>query len=162
MRGFVFFLIAICLLGCYSVDKPKKPDNLISQDKMVDIMYDVFILNSAKGANKAKLEDQGIFPQDYVFKKHNIDSLQFALSNEYYGFYVEDYEAIIGRVEERINRNKDKYQKLIDDEEKDKQRKRDSIKTLSDSIKIENKKKIEAIKQLERVDYKNYPDESSK
>lgn len=162
MRRVVFFLIAICLLGCYSVDKPKKPDNLISKDKMVDIMYDVFILNAAKGANKIKLEEHGVFPQDYVFKKHNIDSLQFALSNEYYGFYVEDYESIIARVEDRITRNKGKYQKLIDDEETDKRRKRDSIKALSDSLKIENKKKLEATKELERVDYKNYPDESSK
>lgn len=162
MRFFIIFIIALCVLGCYSVNKPKKPDNLISKDKMAEILYDVFILNAAKGANKIKLEDNGIFPKDYVYEKYNIDSLQFAQSNEYYGFLVEDYEQIIGKVEERITNEKVKYQNLIDREEKDKQRKRDSIKSLSDSIRMNIKNKNETKKELERVDYKNYPDTSSK
>lgn len=158
MIRLVIVLIAFCILGCHSTGKPKKPKNLIPKDEMANIMYDVFVLNAAKGANKTKLEDNGIFPQDYVFKKYNIDSLQFVQSNEYYGYYVEEYESIILQVEDRINRDKEKYQKLIDQEELDKKRRRDSIKSLSDSLRT---KKDTKKKPLERVDYKNYPDEES-
>lgn len=159
MRSFVIVLLALGLLGCHSADQPKKPENLIPKDKMVDIMYDVFILNAAKGANKTKLENNGVFPQDYVFEKYTIDSLQFAQSNEYYGSNIDDYEAIILKVEQRIKDDKDKYQKLLDEEELAKKKKRDSIRSLSDSLRT---KKDTKKKPLERVDHKNYPDKSSK
>ncbi|OUR98304.1 hypothetical protein A9Q86_14735 [Flavobacteriales bacterium 33_180_T64] len=136
MRSFVILLIVISFIGCNSFNKPEKPENLISKDKMVDIMYEVFILNAAKGANKSKLENKGIYPQDYIFEKYKIDSLQFAMSNEYYGFYVEDYESIIGEVEKRIEKDKDKYQELIDEAAKERTRKKDSIKQLSDSLRV--------------------------
>ena len=136
MKRILIFLIAVSAIGCNYVDKPEKPENLISQDKMADILYDVFILSSAKGTSKGLLEDNGIYPENYVFEKHKIDSLQFALSNEYYGFNVEEYEAIIARVEERFNNDKIKFQANIDKDIADKQRQKDSIKKLNDSLKI--------------------------
>jgi hypothetical protein len=136
MRRILIFLIAVSIIGCNYVDKPEKPENLISQDKMADILYDVFILASAKGTSKGLLEDNGIYPEDYVFEKHKIDSLQFALSNEYYGFNVEEYEAIIARVEERFNNDKIKFQAKIDKEAEEKVRQKDSMKKLGDSLKI--------------------------
>ena len=36
-------------------------------------MYDAFILNSAKGVNKRVLEKNGVFPEEYIFEKYNID-----------------------------------------------------------------------------------------
>lgn len=157
MRTFVILFILMSFIGCNSIDKPEKPENLISKDKMADIMYDVFILNAAKGASKSVLENKGIYPEDFVFKKYKIDSLQFAKSNEYYGFYVEEYESILAKVEQRIETDKLKYQKQIDDEEKQKQEKKDSIKKLSNSLKI---KKKDTTKILKRLDYKDYPDDS--
>lgn len=134
MRSFVILLIVSSFIGCNSFSKPKKPDNLIPKDKMAEIMYEVFVLNAAKGANKSKLENKGIYPQDYIFEKYKVDSLQFASSNEYYGFYVEDYESIISEVEKRIETDKKKYQNLIDKAAKERTRKKDSIKKLSDSL----------------------------
>nr|WP_321232451.1 DUF4296 domain-containing protein [uncultured Psychroserpens sp.] len=157
MKRYVIFLVIILFFGCYSSNKPKKPNNLIPKAKMADILYDVFILNAAKGSNKSILEKQGIYPESYVFEKYNIDSLQFALSNEYYGFYVEDYESIIESVKRRIDKDKVTYKALAEKEEKDKQRKRDSIRELSDSTKVKAVKK--PIKKKERVDYKSYADE---
>ena len=57
MKRVLIFLIAVSIIGCNYEDKPKKPEDLISQDKMVDILYDVFILTSAKGTSKGLLED---------------------------------------------------------------------------------------------------------
>jgi len=127
MKRFIVFLVIMSFLGCYS-DKPKKPDNLIPKDKMADILYDVFILTSAKGTHKTTLENKGIYPEDYVFEKYNIDSLQFALSNDYYVYYGEEYEFIMSRVETRIKKDKDKYQKLVEEEGERQLKKKDSIK----------------------------------
>nr|WP_321248180.1 DUF4296 domain-containing protein [uncultured Psychroserpens sp.] len=143
MKRVLIFLIAVSIIGCNYEDKPKKPEDLISQDKMVDILYDVFILTSAKGTSKGLLEDNGIYPENYVFEKHKIDSLQFALSNEYYGFNVDEYESIIARVEERFIKDKAKFQAKIDKELEDKQRKKDSIKKLSETMEIDTTKKLQ-------------------
>lgn len=159
MKFVVFLIVVLSLLGCHSSGKPDKPDHLISKDKMVDILFDVYILNASKGANKTILETKGVYPENYIFDKYNIDSLQFALSNDYYGFYVLDYESIINRVEKRINDNKEIYKLLAEKEQKEKQRRRDSLRDLTDSIRHQRLKKPETKK--ERVDYKSYKDESS-
>lgn len=149
MRKLLILLILVSIFSCNSFDKPKKPENLISQDKMVDVLYDVFILTSAKGTSKGILEDHGIYPENYVFEKHKIDSLQFALSNEYYGFHVEDYESILARVEDRFNKDKAKFEADIAAEGKEKKRKKDSIKKLSDSI---NKISTKLLKESKKPD----------
>nr|WP_321221805.1 DUF4296 domain-containing protein [uncultured Psychroserpens sp.] len=146
MRHLVIYLLILLTFGCGKDAKPEKPDDLISKDKMVDVLYDTFVLNTAKGTSKSILENHGIYPENYIFKKHNIDSLQFALSNEYYGFHVEEYESIIARVEDRFNNDKDRFQTKIDMDVKEVQRKKDSIKRLSDSIKTYKSRKIQEAK----------------
>jgi hypothetical protein len=151
MKQIIVLLMTLSLIACNSIDKPKEPENLISKDKMVDILYDVFVINAAKGTSKGILEDNGIYPEDYVFKKHQIDSLQFALSNEYYGFHMEEYESIIARVEERFNTDKDRFQARIDKDKEDKQRKKDSIKKLSDTLKIIKSRKFPTSKKPDSI-----------
>lgn len=153
MKKIVFIVMALVIVSCDRTEKPPVPDNLISKDKMVEVLYDVYILNAAKGSTKSVLEKNGIFPEDFVFEKHNIDSLQFAKSNEYYGFYVEEYESILSRLEQKVSTNREKYQSLIDQKAKDKKRKQDSLKKLADTLTV--KKKPKASK---RLDYKDYPE----
>ncbi|TXE19404.1 DUF4296 domain-containing protein [Psychroserpens burtonensis] len=157
MRQVFIFLMTILVFSCNSAKKPKKPDDLISKDKMVDILYEVLIINAAKGTSKTILENQGVHPEDYIFKKYRIDSLQFVSSNEYYGFDVEEYESIIIRVEDRIIKTKDEFQTKIDKDTEEKQRKKDSIKQLVDTLKV---KKIRKLDETKKLDYKNYPDSS--
>ena len=85
-RFLIFFSIAILISACYGNKKPKKPENLISKKDMVNILIDIRIMASASGKNRQKLDELGIHQDDYIYKKHNIDSLQFALSNNYYAF----------------------------------------------------------------------------
>lgn len=116
MRILVFIMYIILFVGCNSVNQPKKPDNLISKDKMSEIIYDVYIMNSAKGINKTLLENNGILPQEFIYKKHSIDSLQFANSNDYYAFDTEVYEGIINKVKEKIESEKVKYEAINEEE----------------------------------------------
>lgn len=118
MRYLAIILFGILILGCGGSDKPTKPDNLISQDKMSDILFDVFILNAAKGINKRVLENNGVQPQEYVYKKYNIDSLQFALSNNYYAYDTKVYEGIMDKVKQKITAEKKLNDSISEKEEK--------------------------------------------
>lgn len=148
----------VSILGCSSSKKPEKPDNLIPKEKMASILYDVFILNAAKGSSKIVLENNGVYPENYVFEKYGIDSLQFAQSNNYYGFFVEEYEAIIADVDQRININRELYKKLVEAEDKRKKREKDSINKLNDSMKIKNPPAKKPSRK--RVPHKEYPESS--
>lgn len=127
-----FFLCALAVLilsSCYDVERPKKPNNLLSQDQMVAVITDMAILSSAKGVNKKRIEENGIIPDQYIYKKNNIDSISFAESNLYYAFDIETYNSIYDRVKDTLNKKKDVLEK-IEDREKVEKNRQDSIKRI--------------------------------
>ena len=142
MKQLKYFLLIVLIISCKnnSIDKPKKPDNLIPKDSMVEILYDISLVSSAKGVNKKLLENKGIVPEDYIFKKHNIDSLQFALSNEYYAFNLDAYEDIYNSVKLKLEKDKKHFQTIVFVEQKEKDS-LNKIKRELDSLKIIEKKK---------------------
>ncbi|MGM5469385.1 DUF4296 domain-containing protein [Flavobacteriaceae bacterium LMO-SS05] len=125
------FCILICVLfSCNTIEKPKKPDGLISKEKMVDILYDVYLLNSAKGVNKKLLELNGVLPEQYVFEKYNIDSTLFADSNNYYAYDTKAYESILNNIKEKIDSKKKEYEALEKVEEAVRKKKLDSLRAI--------------------------------
>ena len=112
-----FLILLLLLSSCYKVKKPNKPENLISEDNMVNILVDMAIMSSAKGVNKSNIEKNGIIPDAYIYKKNNIDSTTFANSNAYYAFDIKKYDAIYLRVKDSLTILREKY-KAIDKEEK--------------------------------------------
>ena len=137
----LIFILGLCV-ACNRIEKPKKPENLIAKNKMVDILFDVFIFNAAKGADKRKLESNNVTPTVYIYEKYQIDSLQFVKSNEYYAYDIKAYESMINKVEERIKTKKAKYQKEIDLKEEQKKKRLDSIKKIGDTLKTEKKPRV--------------------
>jgi hypothetical protein len=134
MKYLILLLILGLGLGCAEDISPKKPDNLIAKEQMVNVLYDIAILNAAKGTLKNVLEEEGIYPQKYLFEKHKIDSLQFAQSNDYYSYDVSTYEEIIDQVNAKIEAQRKIYEEKVDKEAKRQQRKKDSIRELSDRV----------------------------
>ncbi|TXD82558.1 DUF4296 domain-containing protein [Subsaximicrobium wynnwilliamsii] len=134
MKYLMLLLILGLGMGCAKDIRPKKPDNLIAKEQMVNVLYDIAILNAAKGALKNVLEEEGIYPQKYLFEKHKIDSLQFAQSNDYYSYDVSTYEEIIDQVNAKIEAQRKIYEDKVDKEAKRQQRKKDSIRKLSDRV----------------------------
>ena len=148
----IIVFLCVLIVDCDGKDKPKKPSNLISKNKMEHILYDLYVINAAKGVNRRILEDNGFIPETYVLTKHNIDSAQFVDSNAYYAFDTDTYEDIVENVKDRIEKQKEEFEELEkiegqaakrrrDSLEKIKQRKKDSVKKLNtvkgqDSIKI--------------------------
>ena len=135
-----FLVLFLTLSSCYNVQKPNKPDNLISEDAMVNVLVDMAIMSSAKGVNKSKIEDSGIVPDEYIYKKNNIDSLSFSESNAYYAYDIKKYDAIYQRVKDSLMVVRDKY-KAIDVKEKKEKEVKDSIKRAK--VNIEKRKNNE-------------------
>lgn len=126
-RLLTYFTLVLIATACFKYDKPKKPKNLIAKEKMVNIIMDVRLLSSANGANKTILEKNNLQAEAYIYKKYNIDSLQFVLSNNYYAYFVDDYNAIYEKVKDSFEVLKTKYADLEKQEEQEKKY-RDSIK----------------------------------
>ena len=102
-------IIILCLVfSCNNTlnQNNKPPENLISKEKMVDIIYDMTLINVAKGVNKSILENNGIIPEQYLFNKHSIDSILFAKSNEYYSYDLKTYQTIYDNVKIKLEKNK--------------------------------------------------------
>ena len=108
-KSIILFLCALSLLGCNN-SVVEKPDNLIDKDEMVDIIYDLSLLEGIRSSNYNSLKERGINPAKYVYKKYNIDSLQFAKSDRYYASDIEVYAKIYEKVTARLENEK----KLVD------------------------------------------------
>jgi hypothetical protein len=137
-----YILLIALIISCKNnnIERPKKPNNLISKDKMIEIIYDISIINSAKGVNKKLIENKGISPEDYIYKRHNIDSLQFALSNEYYAFNLKTYEAIYNSVKEKLEKDKKHFQAIIKAEQK-----------IKDSINKVKRKERDSLRKTQKI-----------
>lgn len=142
--------VLISISSCYKYNKPEKPNNLISKDKMVNILIDLRVLNAITGSDKKKLDSVHIKNEAYVYMKYSIDSTQFANSNAYYTSDVSEYESIYSKVKDSLNKLKDSYDAILEAERKEKKRKKDSIKRL--------KKKKEAEKKKDTIRTSKFPD----
>ena len=127
-RLITILFVSVAFLGCEPNLKPEKPENLISREKMVDVLHDMFIVSSAKGISRIKLEKNGLNPELYILKKYDIDNLQFAKSNDYYAYDVEAYKAIIDKIKERLNTEKEKFVAIDKEEQEERTRIKDSLK----------------------------------
>ncbi|WP_417238497.1 DUF4296 domain-containing protein [Bizionia sp.] len=138
----IYILLAAFVVNCTQFGKPKKPENLIAKKAMVAILVDLSLLSSAKGINKRTLEHNGISPEDYVYKTHQIDSLQFLNSNKYYSYNTKEYEAILKSVEDSLNKLKEKYKQVIEESnaQKPELKSLDPKQTSRDSVRRKSRK----------------------
>ena len=143
---FCILALFVLVFSCEKKDRPPKPDNLISKDKMESILYDMYIINAAKGVNRKLLEDKGIVPESYILNKHQIDSTQFAQSNAYYAFDPDLYKTMVEKVKARLEIDKKTFEDLEKKAGKEAKRRRDSISRINekrrDSIKKALKKEV--------------------
>ena len=98
------FAILMLLASCVN-SIVEKPDNLIDDDVMVDIFYDLAILDATKNSSY----ENGVSKfeaNDFIFKKYKIDSLQFVKSNKYWASDVAKYKRLFKTVRDRINDKK--------------------------------------------------------
>lgn len=98
-------IVLCCALSVFSCGKTsvEKPNNLIAKDKMVDILYDISLLEAIKAQNlKGGINKKRA--NEYIYKKYKIDSVQFAKSNKYYATDLNEYKKMYDKVKEKLNK----------------------------------------------------------
>lgn len=115
MSLFVFIILA---MSCQNVERTEKPDDLIPEKKMVDILTELSLLHAARNYNKNLLEETGLNPTTHLWNKYDIDSLQFVRSSDYYSENYKQYEKIYDQVKERLEVLKVTYDSIREEEER--------------------------------------------
>ena len=155
-KGLYLLIFILVFSACQKVEKTKKPDDLIAEDKMVEVLTEIAIMTSARNFNKRKFETTGIKPQDYINKKFGIDSLQFVQSNAYYAENYIEYENIYLQVKENLQKMKGRLDSIREVERKINDSilaaeknldslQRDSLRVKSDSLKLEQDRKLDSL-----------------
>ncbi len=124
------------LVSCQDINRTSKPDDLIPEEKMVDVLTELSLLHGARSYNKTLMEEKGIDPYPYLVEKFGIDSTQLAQSNEYYAQNYKQYQRIYDRVKMRLEALVEEYDSIRENE----QMRRDSLTKIprNDSISREN------------------------
>lgn len=137
MKKAILFIFCAVLISC-GEKVVKEPEQLISKEKMADILYDLAILTAAKNTSTDILVQNKIETMEYLYTKYGIDSVQFVENNLYYASIPSDYVSIYTEVDSRL----ESVQKKMDDVRK---RKADSIREARDKAK---EQKIKPSKDL--------------
>jgi hypothetical protein len=117
MKKIVPFLAILTFFGCKD-DLVKKPKHFIERAQMVNIMYDLSLLEAVKYQNPAVLDSNQIRPKQFIYKKYKIDSLQLAQNNLYYASDYKAYKIMFDEVVKRVELNKKKAKTKIKQDEK--------------------------------------------
>jgi len=118
MKNFVFIILVLFLAVSCKNDLVKEPKRLIEKEKMIDIMYDLSILDAIKYNNPLSLDSLDGSPKAFILKKYKVDSLQFAQSNMYYASDYENYKDMFDQISKRLEKNQKKADSLLKIEEK--------------------------------------------
>lgn len=116
-KYFLLVVLALLVVACKK-EAIQKPDNLIPQDKMKKIIYDITLLQAIRGVNQAALDSNRVDAVTYIYKKYKVDSLQFAKSDQYYATKdIKEYEKMYQDISTSIVNAKVKADSLAKKEE---------------------------------------------
>ena len=101
-----YLLISIFIIGCST----NAPENLISEEKMESIIFDIMILN-ASSIYDLKI-DNNMISDELIFRKYNIDSVQFYDSELYYSRNPRIHLNIYSNVKRRIQKSIDSIKNI--------------------------------------------------
>ena len=106
MKNYTMISLILLLFNCQINDKNTDQYDIISEKKMIDIIYDMALINVSKGINKRILENNGMKPQPYILKKYKIDSMLFVRSNNFYAKDLDKYLYIYDQVLKKLEKNR--------------------------------------------------------
>ena len=135
MKNFVIIILVLFLSVSCKKELVKAPKKLIERGKMIDIMYDLSLLEAMKYQNALSLDSIETNPTKFILKKYKVDSLQFAQNNMYYASDYENYKDMFDEIGKRLAKNQRATDSIVKIEEKKEAKKnKNKAKTSKDSI----------------------------
>lgn len=123
-------LVLLMLSSCAQVEEVP-PENLIGEEKMADLIFELAVLDAAKGFVPRDKKERIDLDADSFYQFHEIDSAQFTSSNAYYAKQPKAYLRIVSMAktkfeefEKNMEESKSKLLKTDSIDTKPKQRKR--------------------------------------
>lgn len=142
MKKILPFLIVLAIFTSCKKELAKKPDRLIEKDKMVDIIYDLTLLGAMRNQNAVLLDSFKNNSNQYIYKKHKIDSIQFVQSNIYYAADFKEYKKMYDQVKLRLDKDKSLAEAII------KAEKKKAVLLEKKNKKLKETKKADSIKRV--------------
>ena len=125
------FSLFIILWSCAQVEEVP-PENLIGEETMADLIFELAVLDAAKGFIPKDQKDRIVLNADSFYQFHEIDSAQFTISNAYYAKHPKAYLRIVSMAKTKL----EKFNKNIEDNENE------MLKTNSIDIKPKQRKNL--------------------
>jgi hypothetical protein len=145
MKKIVVLVVLLVFVSCKE-EVVKKPNRLIEKDVMVNIMYDLSLLEAIKYQSPTTLDSNKISPKQYIYKKYKVDSLQFAQSNVYYASDYEEYKNMFEQMTKRLDQKKLAVEAFIKAEKKKKKeakKAKSALNKKTDSLELNRRKKLD-------------------
>ena len=124
-------LMLLLLLSCVNVEEAP-PENLIGEEKMADLIFELAVLDAAKGFVPKDQKERIELDADSFYMFHEIDSAQFTISNAYYAKHPKAYLRIVSMAKTKL----EIFNKNIEDNENE------MLKTNSIDIKPKQRKNL--------------------
>lgn len=109
MKQLLVMLLGVLIISCSNNPVPK-PDNLLSEEVMKDILFDVAILQAAESTVGYKLTQNNIKLTPFIYKKYKIDSLTYYQNQKYYAADLKKYKKMYREILERLDKEEAQYQ----------------------------------------------------
>lgn len=102
----LFLGLLFIVLSCNN-NGVEKPDNLLDEDQMVEIIYDLSLLDAVRSQN---IGVPNLTPtaNQLLKDKYKIDSLTFAKNTKYYASDIEKYKKIYEKVKSKLDKENEK------------------------------------------------------
>ena len=111
MKKLAVFIIL--LLGFACEDGVEKPERLLSEGEMENIIYDLWILQTMSSTNPVQIQQNHVDVNKYIYNKYKIDSITFVQNQKYYASDIEKYQQIHKKVSERLKTEKAVFDSLV-------------------------------------------------
>ena len=143
----IFWISCLLFLGLVSCKKEEVPENLLPQERMTDLLYNLTLLNSRQSsyvnADTLVIDHNAA----ELLSKYGLDSVSFVKQHRYYMDRPEVYTQMFDSVEARLQREIKKTEAMPEDPRDKKKEEENKIR-----VKVENIKSapIEVIKEKQQ------------
>ena len=95
-------LLALLMLSSCAQLEEVPPENLIGEQKMADLIFELAVLDAAKGFVPKDQKGRIVLDADSFYQFHEIDSAQFTSSNAYYAKQPKAYLRIVSMAKTKL------------------------------------------------------------
>ena len=87
-----YSILVVMLWSCQNIETTPKPEKIISEDTMVEILADLAIYGAAKSQDRRLVESKNVDVVQYIKKKYNVDTTQIRENISYYVSDIDRYK----------------------------------------------------------------------